>query len=202
MVEFLVGADPIAERVRAVVEGGKLAAPHAIDLECAAALRGLVRGKKLPAAEAERALELLGSMRLKRYGHVPLLARIWQLRHNMWPYDAAYVALAEGLDAELVTLDGKIETIPGVMCPIRNLRGLRAISGHRGKPGRRDLPVRERPARARDRARRSRPGHLHQRLDRPAQRGLPRGISITTSKSIPVPLRGLTHDAKPERTRG
>ena len=131
MVEFLVGADPIAERVRAVVEGGQLAAPHAIDLECAAALRGLVRGKKLPAAEAERALELLGSMRLKRYGHVPLLARIWQLRHNMWPYDAAYVALAEGLDAELVTLDGKIETIPGVMCSIRNLRGLRAISGHR-----------------------------------------------------------------------
>ena len=135
MVEFLVGADPIAERVRAVVEGGKLAAPHAIDLECAAALRGLVRGQKLPAAEAERALELLGSMRLQRYGHVPLLARIWQLRHNMWPYDAAYVALAEGLDAELVTLDGKIETIPGVMCSIRNLRGLPATNGHRAGEG-------------------------------------------------------------------
>lgn len=125
MVEFLVGADPIAERVRAVVAGGKLAAPHAIDLECAAALRGLVRGKKLPAAEAQRALELLGSMRLERYGHVPLLARIWQLRHNMWPYDAAYVALAESLDAELVTLDGKIETIPGIMCSVRNLRASR-----------------------------------------------------------------------------
>ncbi len=41
----------------------------------------------------------------------------------MWPYDAAYVALAEWLDAELVTLDGKIETIPGVMCSVRNLRG-------------------------------------------------------------------------------
>jgi hypothetical protein len=82
-----------------------------------------VRGKKLPAAEAERALELLGSMRLERYAHVPLLARIWQLRHNMWPYDAAYVALAEALDAELVTLDGTIETIPGVMCSVRNLRG-------------------------------------------------------------------------------
>jgi hypothetical protein len=27
------------------------------------------------------------------------------------------------LDAELVTLDAKIETIPGLMCPVRNLRG-------------------------------------------------------------------------------
>ena len=123
MVEFLVGADALAERVRAVVVGGKLAAPHAIDLECAAALRGLVCGQKLPAAEAERALELLGSMRLERYGHVPLLVRIWQLRHNMWPYDAAYVALAEWLDAGLVTVDGKMETIPGARCTVRNLRG-------------------------------------------------------------------------------
>ncbi len=88
----------------------------------AAALRGLVRGKKLPSAEAERALDLLGSMRLERYGHVPLLARIWQLRHSMWPYDAAYVALAESLDAELVTLDGKIEAVPGLKCAVRNLR--------------------------------------------------------------------------------
>jgi predicted nucleic acid-binding protein len=61
-------------------------------------------------------------MRLERYSHFPLLVRIWQLRHNMWPYDAAYVALAEGLDAELVTVDGKMETIPGVRCTVRNLR--------------------------------------------------------------------------------
>jgi predicted nucleic acid-binding protein len=122
MVEFLVGADLVAERVRTVVADARLAAPHAVDLECAAALRGLVLGNKLPAAEAQRALALLGSMRLDRYGHVPLLARIWQLRHNVWPYDAAYVALAEYLDADLVTLDGKLETIPGVSCTVRNLR--------------------------------------------------------------------------------
>jgi predicted nucleic acid-binding protein len=93
-----------------------------MECECAVALRGLVRGKKLPSAEAERALELLGRMRLERYGHVPLLMRIWQLRHNMWPYDAAYVALAEWLDAELVTVDGKLGTIPGIGCTVRNVR--------------------------------------------------------------------------------
>jgi predicted nucleic acid-binding protein len=123
MVEFLVGADVVAERVRAAAAGEELAAPHVVDLECASTLRGLVHGQKLPADEAERALELLSGINLKRYGHVPLLARIWQLRQNAWPYGAAYVALAESLDADLVTVDGKFEKIPGIRCPVRNLRG-------------------------------------------------------------------------------
>jgi predicted nucleic acid-binding protein len=104
IVEFLVGADPVAERIREITAGQKLAAPHAIDLECASTLRGLVQGGKLPADEAERALQLLGRMKMARYAHGPLLTRVWQLRHNMWPYDAAYIALAESLGAVLVTL--------------------------------------------------------------------------------------------------
>lgn len=122
MVEFLVGADPVAERIRVIVMGQKLAAPHAVDLECASTLRGLVQGKRLPADEGERALQLLGRISLTRYGHTPLLPRIWQLRHNMWPYDAAYVALAESLSADLVTLDAKIGKVPGLVCTVRNLR--------------------------------------------------------------------------------
>ena len=120
MVEFLVGADPVAEAIRDMVTGEKLAAPHAVDLECALTLRGLVLGKKLPPDEGERALQLLGKMSLRRYGHAPLLTRIWQLRHSMWPYDAAYVALAESLSADLVTLDGKIGKVPGLNCTVRN----------------------------------------------------------------------------------
>ncbi|WP_129667910.1 type II toxin-antitoxin system VapC family toxin [Phytoactinopolyspora endophytica] len=122
LVEFLVGTDPVAEDVRVATIGESLAAPHAIDLECASTLRGLVRGAKLPADEGERALELLGSISLRRYPHTPLLARIWQLRHNLWPFDAAYVALAESLSADLITVDSKLECVPGVRCTVRNLR--------------------------------------------------------------------------------
>ncbi|WP_084955722.1 type II toxin-antitoxin system VapC family toxin [Thermoactinospora rubra] len=122
LVDFLVGTTAIAERIRRAVSGARLAAPHAVDLECASTLRGLVNGGKLPADEATRALELLGRMRIRRYEHVPLLPRIWELRHNMWPYDAAYVALAELLDAELITVDAKLAAVPGIRCKVRDMR--------------------------------------------------------------------------------
>lgn len=121
VVEFLVGTDPVAAEIRAITTGDTLAAPHAIDLECASTLRGLVHAGKLPPGEAQRALQLLGRMKIRRYGHVPLLTRIWQLRHNMWPYDAAYVALAELLGADLLTLDAKMAKIPGLMCAVRTM---------------------------------------------------------------------------------
>ena len=43
-------------------------------------------------------------------------ARVWELRHNVTPYDAWYVALAEGLDCELATLDGNLSRAPGPRC--------------------------------------------------------------------------------------
>jgi len=122
LVDYLVGATPLAEQIRAEVTNQRLAAPYAVDLECASALRGLVRGKKLPADEAKRALELLARIPMRRYEHVPLLPRIWELRHNMWPYDASYVALAEALGADLLTVDAKLATAPGLKCAVRNLR--------------------------------------------------------------------------------
>jgi predicted nucleic acid-binding protein len=122
MVEFLVGADDLAERVRQAVSGERVAVPYVIDLECASTLRGLVLGRKLPADEAKRALDLLARIALRRCEHTPLMDRIWELRHNMWPYDAAYVALAESLGADLVTVDAKFAGTPGLRCKVRDLR--------------------------------------------------------------------------------
>jgi predicted nucleic acid-binding protein len=57
-------------------------------------------------------LEDLRDISLVRYPHDMLLDRIWQLRHNFTAYDAAYVALAEELDAPLITCDRKLAS-PG-----------------------------------------------------------------------------------------
>lgn len=123
LVEYLVGTDTAAERVRARCTDERLAAPHGVDLECAFVLRGLVLGRKLPADEGERALRLLGRMNVRRFSHVPLLSRIWELRENMWPYDASYAALAEFLTAELITLDRKFRAVPGLRCTVHDLSG-------------------------------------------------------------------------------
>lgn len=82
----------------------------------------MVLGAKPADSDAGRAVEILDRMPIRRYSHLPLLDRIWQLRHNAWPYDAAYIALAEVLDAELITIDNKLSRIPGFQCVVRNLR--------------------------------------------------------------------------------
>jgi predicted nucleic acid-binding protein len=55
-------------------------------------------------------------MLLARVPHVALLPRIWQLRHNLSVYDAAYVALAEALGAPLLTADRTLAAVPGLRC--------------------------------------------------------------------------------------
>ena len=78
--------------------------PHLLDLEVAQALRRCVQEAKISAERAAEALEDLQALRLLRHPHHRLLPRIWQLRHNLTAYDAAYVALAEQLHATLLKI--------------------------------------------------------------------------------------------------
>jgi predicted nucleic acid-binding protein len=64
----------------------------------------------------------LRSLPIRRVPHPPLLERCWELRANLTTYDAAYVALAELIDAPLVTLDARLAEAPGPTCPIEVLR--------------------------------------------------------------------------------
>lgn len=61
----------------------------------------------------KEALEDLLDLSLTRYPHDVMLGRIWQLRDNLTAYDAAYVALAEALDASLVTCDSTLRSASG-----------------------------------------------------------------------------------------
>jgi predicted nucleic acid-binding protein len=98
---------PAAARVSSrIFSGGEtLHAPHLLDLEIAQVLRRYVRLGVISAKRGSEALADLADLPLNRYPHVVLLPRIWQFRHNVTAYDAAYLALAEALDAPLVTRD-------------------------------------------------------------------------------------------------
>lgn len=87
--------------------------PHLLDVEVAQVLRRYEARGELAASWARSALELLVRFPITRYPHDPLLSRMWALRANLTAYDAAYVALAEGLGATLVTRDRKIASAPG-----------------------------------------------------------------------------------------
>ena len=58
-------------------------------------------------------MEQLRGLSLTRYPHEDLLPRIWALKDNLTAYDAAYVALAEALDAPLITRDRRLAASPG-----------------------------------------------------------------------------------------
>lgn len=76
-----------------------LRTPHLFDLEVTQVLRRLVREQAISVHRADEAVDDLLDLRITRYPHFVLLPRIWQLRHNVSAYDAAYIVLAEKLGA-------------------------------------------------------------------------------------------------------
>jgi predicted nucleic acid-binding protein len=98
-----------------------LAAPHLLDSEVLQALRGNVLGGELTVAEGRRAVEAFGALAITRHSTAGLHERIWALRHNLTAYDATYVALAEALDAALLTRDGPLSRAPGIRCAVEVL---------------------------------------------------------------------------------
>lgn len=110
-VLWIGAAERIATRIS--LTGEAMHAPYLLDIEVAHAIRRYaLRGVLSPARGAE-ALSDVAELRLRRYPHLPLLPRIWELRENLSAFDAAYVALAEALDAPLVTSDAALARAPG-----------------------------------------------------------------------------------------
>jgi predicted nucleic acid-binding protein len=113
------GADGDGARVR--LRGEDLVAPELLDLEVLSVLRAQMNAGVLDARRADLALNDLSAMPLKRAPHLPLLRRCWELRENLTTYDASYVALAETLDAPLLTGDRRLARATGPRCQIEVL---------------------------------------------------------------------------------
>jgi predicted nucleic acid-binding protein len=87
---------------------GDAHAPRLVDIEVTQTLRGLLRGRKIGLPAADRGREELGLLSVRRHPDGRLLRRAWELRDVCSTYDALYVALAEALDATLVTRDAAL----------------------------------------------------------------------------------------------
>jgi predicted nucleic acid-binding protein len=119
MDRFVVDASAIAEylfrtdrglTVQPLIEAtnAELHVPALCDLEVLAAVRSSLRRGIGDAPWAEEILRQHLSLPLIRHGHQLLVPRAFELRDNLTPYDAAYIALAERLSSPLVTADASL----------------------------------------------------------------------------------------------
>lgn len=107
----LTNADALSDRLFDGLQ--KLYAPELLDVEVAQVIRRFWRAREISAARGSEAIEDLADLPIERIGHTPLVGRIWQLRNNVTAYDAAYLAVAESLNATLVTHDKALLHVPG-----------------------------------------------------------------------------------------
>lgn len=114
LLEFLLQTS-IGVRVeeRIFRDADELHAPHLVDVEVVQGLRRLVRMGEVSSGRANEAIVDLADLDLHRHPHVDLLGRAWKLRDNVSAYDAMYVALAEALEATVVTCDRPLAKAPG-----------------------------------------------------------------------------------------
>lgn len=121
LCEVLIGG-PGAEAIRNRLNSDNdHAAPHVVDVEVLGVIRREHHRGRLDRTEATQAVEDLQAWPAERFGHRLLLARAWELRDTVRGWDAMYVALAEVLDAVLLTTDGRLAAATGPRCAIEVL---------------------------------------------------------------------------------
>ena len=96
----------------------RLDAPDLILVESLSVIRRQTLAGMLDPAQAEQAVDDLLALPIVIHPTAPLLRRAWELRSNVTPYDACYVALAEALNCPLLTGDARLARAPGLVCEV------------------------------------------------------------------------------------
>jgi predicted nucleic acid-binding protein len=118
LVALLLDGGPDGQWVTDALGEAHLAAPSLVGFETANIIRrhelaGLVSGDQAAQAHGD-----LLALTIEHWPYELLATRAWELRQNLSIYDAGYVALAELMDATLVTLDHRISGAPGLRCTV------------------------------------------------------------------------------------
>ena len=113
-VDSVVRDDVRSDAILARLESERsVHVPAVFDIEVLHSLRRLEAVDRVAEHVVEAGITKLIELRAVRQDHALLRVRIWQLRHNLSAYDAAYVALAEALDAPLLTSDARLARSSG-----------------------------------------------------------------------------------------
>ena len=119
LIVLALGDDgPAGDRARERLRGERIIAPELLDVEVVSAWRRHEADDLLDERRASLARSDLRDLPVERVSHRLLMERCWELRANVTTYDAVFVALAELLDAPLVTADRKLANAPGPRCRI------------------------------------------------------------------------------------
>ncbi|MBK5222924.1 MAG: type II toxin-antitoxin system VapC family toxin [Acidimicrobiia bacterium] len=106
-----------------LIDDGTLVAPDLVDVETVSVLRRRWLAGELTAQRFASAITDLEDLDLTRFPVLALMRRAYELRANVTPYDAAYVALAEQLECTLVTTDARLARAPGIRCCVELVLG-------------------------------------------------------------------------------
>jgi predicted nucleic acid-binding protein len=116
VVAALVDDGEVGRWAEAALRRPGLAAPHLMPFEAANILRRAGRRGDIGEDVAGLAHADLLDLRIDLTEYDVIAPRAWELRSAVTVYDAAYVALAEGLDAPMMTLDLRLTRAPGPRC--------------------------------------------------------------------------------------
>jgi predicted nucleic acid-binding protein len=116
MIELLSGT--AVGRRSAHLLDDDLYAPDLLIPEVLNYFRKTVQRGAVSAAEGQRSIDLLASSDIEYCSVSPYISRIWEMRANLTPYDACYVALAQHLGCALLTTDARLAVAPSLGIPV------------------------------------------------------------------------------------
>lgn len=122
-VALLLDAGDTGQWATAAIDQADLAAPHLMVFEASNVIRRLELARIITADQAAQAHADLLDLDVEGWPYDLLARRVWELRRNLSAYDASYVALAELLEAPLVTLDERIGRAPDLRCAVHTPAG-------------------------------------------------------------------------------
>ena len=118
LVSLLVDPGAVGDWLSDQMRGRQLAGPELLPFEVANTLRRLEGSFRIDRTLAATAHDDLLSLRLRLLPYPALAERAWRLRTHVTVYDGVYVALAEMLQAPLITLDRRLAKAHGLGCEI------------------------------------------------------------------------------------